>query len=94
MTKNNPLLVEKLEKKVRYKNVTVIPVENEKFPTMVQIDKAPKKVNQIIGKKYITPEKAQVAIDAVLTEVLIKKGARRVKAELDSVGILVEPSAW
>lgn len=91
---NNPLSVEKLEKKVRYKNVTVIPVENEKFPTMVMIDKAPAKLKEIKGKKYISPEKAQIAIELAHSEALIKKGARRVKAELDSVGILVEPSAW
>ena len=91
---NNPLSVEKLEKKVRYKNVTVIPVENEKFPTMVQIDKAPAKLKEIKGKKFISPQKAQIAIELAHSEVLIKKGARRVKSELDSVGILVEPSAW
>ena len=91
---NNPLSVEKLEKKVRYKNVTVIPIGSEKFPTMVMIDKAPKSINYILGKKYITPEKAQLAIEAAQAEALINKGARRVKAELDSVGILVEPSAW
>lgn len=90
---NNPLLVEKLEKKVRYKNVTVIPVENEKFPTMVQIDKAPKKVNYIIGKKFINPTKAQLAIESALAESLISKGARSVKNELSSIGILTE-TAW
>ena len=94
MTKNNPLSVEKLEKKVRYKNVTVIPIENEKFPSMVQIDKAPAKLKEIKGKKFISPQKAQIAIELAHSEALIKKGARRVKAELDSVGILVEPSAW
>jgi uncharacterized protein YqgV (UPF0045/DUF77 family) len=91
---NNPLSVEKLEKKVRYKNVTVIPVGSEKFPTMVQIDKVPAKLKEIKGKKFISPQKAQIAIELAHSEALIKKGARRVKAELDSVGILVEPSAW
>lgn len=90
---NNPLSVEKLEKKVRYKNVTVIPVENEKFPTMVQIDKAPKKVSYIKGKKYITPEKAQLAIESALAEELIKKGSRSVKKELESIGFVSE-TAW
>ena len=91
---NNPLSVEKLEKKVRYKNVTVIPVGSEKFPTMVQIDKVPTKLKEIKGKKFISPQKAQIAIELAHSEALIKKGAGRVKAELDSVGILVEPSAW
>jgi hypothetical protein len=61
---------------------------------MVQIDKAPAKIKLIKGKKYITPQKAQLAIEAALAESLINKGAGRVKAELDSVGILIEPSAW
>jgi len=91
---NNPLSVEKLENKVRYKNVTVVPVENEKFPTMVMIEKAPAKLKEIKGKKYISPEKAQIAIELLSAEALISNGAKKVKAELDSVGILVEPSAW
>jgi glucan phosphorylase len=91
---NNPLSVEKLENKVRYKNVTVVPVGNEKFPTMVMIEKAPAKLKEIKGKKYITPEKAQIAIELLSAEALIKNGAKKVNAELDSVGILIEPSAW
>ena len=91
---NNPLSVEKLENKVRYKNVTVVPVENEKFPTMVMIDKAPAKIKSIMGKKFINPTKAQVAIEAALSEILIRGGARGVKKELDSIGFLTEDSAW
>ena len=90
---NNPLSVEKLENKVRYKNVTVIPADNEKFPTMVQIDKAPAKIKLIKGKKYITPEKAQLAIEAALAEALITGGARSVKKELESIGFISE-TAW
>ena len=90
---NNPLSVEKLENKVRYKNVTVIPVGNEKFPTMVMIDKAPAKLKEIKGKKYISPEKAQLAIELAHSEALISKGARSVKAELESIGFVSE-TAW
>jgi hypothetical protein len=91
---NNPLSVEKLDNKVRYKNVVVVPVGNEKFPSMVMIEKAPAKLKEIKGKKYISPEKAQIAIELLSAEALISNGAKKVKAELDSVGILVEPSAW
>jgi hypothetical protein len=91
---NNPLSVEKLEKKVRYKNVTVIPVENDNFPTMVQIDKAPAKIKTIKGKKYINPSKAQLAIEAALAEALIIGGARGVKKELNSIGFITEDTAW
>ena len=91
---NNPLSVEKLDNKVRYKNVTVVPVENEKFPTMVQIEKAPSKLKSIMGKKFINPTKAQVAIELVIAESLIKGGSKLVAKELDSIGFLAEDSAW
>ena len=91
---NNPLSVEKLENKVRYKNVVVVPVGNEKFPTMVEIEKAPAKLKEIKGKKFINPIKAQVAIELAHAESLIKGGARSVKKELDSIGFLVEEPAW
>jgi len=91
---NNPLSVEKLENKVRYKNVTVVPVENEKFPTMVMIDKAPAKIKAIKGKKFINPTKAQLAIELAIAESLISRGSKLVAKELDSIGFLTEDSAW
>jgi hypothetical protein len=91
---NNPLSVEKLENKVRYKNVVVVPADNEKFPTMVQIEKAPAKLKSIMGKKFINPIKAQVAIELLIAESLIKGGSKLVAKELDSIGFLAEDSAW
>ena len=91
---NNPLSVEKLDNKVRYKNVTVVPVENEKFPTMVEIEKAPAKIKTIKGKKFINPTKAQLAIELAIAESLIKGGSKLVAKELDSIGFLTEDSAW
>ena len=91
---NNPLSSEKLENKVRYKNVIVLPAGNEKFPFMVEIEKAPAKIKMLRGKKFINPTKAQVAIEAALAEALINGGAKSVKKELDSIGFLVEDSAW
>jgi hypothetical protein len=91
---NNPLSVEKLENKVRYKNVSVVPVENEKFPTMVKIEKTPAKLKSIMGKQFINPTKAQVAIELVIAESLIKGGSKLVAKELDSIGFLAEDSAW
>ena len=91
---NNPLSVEKLENKVRYKNVVVVPADNEKFPTMVQIEKTPAKLKSIMGKKFINPIKAQVAIELVIAESLIKGGSKLVAKELDSIGFLAEDSAW
>ena len=88
------LAVEKLEKKVRYKNVVVVPIGNEKFPNMVEIEKTTVKLKALKGKKFINPIKAQVAIEALAAENLINGGARKVKDELDSIGFLVEDTAW
>lgn len=94
-TKTNPLAVEVLLEKVRYKNVVVLPIEHPKFPTLVKIEKAPAKIKSLIGKQYITPKKAQVAIEAALAEKLIGNAAKAVKNELSSIGIISEiDKAW
>ena len=93
--KPNPLNVEVLLEKARYKNVVVLPIEHEKFPSLVRIDKAPAKIKSLIGKQYITPQKAQVAIESALAEKLISKSAKSVKNELSSIGLIAEvDKAW
>ena len=94
-TKPNPLAVEVLLEKVRYKNVIVLPIEHEKFPSLVRIEKAPAKIKSLIGKQYITPKKAQIAIDLLLGENLIAKAATSVKKELQAIGVIAEiDRAW
>mgnify|MGYP003673109718 FL=1 len=93
--KPNPLNVEVLVEKARYKNVVVLPVQHEKFPSLVMIEKAPAKIKSLIGKQYITPQKAQIAIDLLLTEKNIGKSAKAVKSELSSIGLIAEvDKAW
>ena len=93
--KPNPLNVEVLLEKARYKNVVVLPVEHEKFPSLVRIEKAPAKIKSLVGKQYITPQKAQVAIESALAEKLISKSAKSVKNELSSIGLIAEvDKAW
>jgi len=93
--KKNPLAVEKLESQVRYKNVIVLPINHEKYTSLVKIEKAPAKIKGIIGKQYITPQKAQTAIETALAEILIKKSEKSVKSELSSIGIISEvDKAW
>ena len=93
--KPNPLNVEVLVEKARYKNVVVLPVQHEKFPSLVKIEKAPAKIKSLIGKQYITPQKAQIAIDLLLTEKNIGKSAKAVKSELSSIGLIAEvDKAW
>ena len=93
--KPNPLAVEVLVEKARYKNVVVLPVEHAKFPSLVRIEKAPAKIKSLIGKQYITPQKAQVAIETALAEKLIGNSAKAVKKELQSIGVIAEiDRAW
>ena len=56
---------------------------------------APAKIKSLIGKQYITPKKAQIAIDLLLGEKLIAKSATSVKKELQSIGVIAEiDKAW
>jgi hypothetical protein len=93
--KPNPLAVDVLLDKARYKNVVVLPVQHDKFPSLVRIEKAPAKIKSLIGKQYITPKKAQIAIDLLLGEKLIAKSATSVKKELQAIGVIAEiDRAW
>ena len=93
--KPNPLAVDVLLDKARYKNVVVLPVQHDKFPSLVRIEKAPAKIKSLIGKQYITPKKAQIAIDLLLGENLISKSASSVKKELQAIGVIAEiDRAW
>ncbi len=80
-TKLNPLPY------FRYGNVSVSDVSNEKFPEMVQITNGPAKYKHLIGKKYVTPAYAMVAIDEAQAYSLIGKGASAVTKELLSAGV-------
>ena len=88
--KPNPLAVDVLLDKARYKNVVVLPVQHDKFPSLVRIENAPAKIKSLIGKQYITPKKAQIAIEAALAEKLIGKSATSVKKELQAIGVIAE----
>lgn len=74
---------------IRYKAHKIEPISNEKFPEMVIVSKG-----KTLSKKFINEDKAKVWIDAQATLKLIDGGAKKVKKELDSIGLLVEPSAW
>jgi len=50
---------------VRFKNVRIESVPTTSFPEMVMILKAPKRLESIKGKKFVTLDKAKIAIDAL-----------------------------
>ena len=76
----------------RYKTYKIEDTPSEKFPQMVTISKKIK--GKPCEKKFISEKKAVAWIEGVAAEKLINSGATKVKKELDSVGILIEPTAW
>jgi hypothetical protein len=76
----------------KYKNVRLVDVFNETFPTMVMVEKGPARMKGLLGRKYVTLNKAISAIDILQAESLIGKGLRAVEDELAELG-LVSPDA-
>ena len=66
----------------RYKTYKIENTPTEKFPEMVSVTKG-----KTINKKFISLEKAKVWIEAEAALKLINRGAKKVKAELDSIGL-------
>ena len=69
----------------KYKNVLIENTPTEKFPTLVTITKTPKNKVEFLHKKYISRDKAVIAIDAYIAETLIEKGGKKVKEELEEL---------
>ena len=74
----------------KYKNVLIEPITHPVFPDMVVIAKTPKNKASLLGKKYVTRDKAVIAIDKLVAEALIASGGRKVKEELMELGLAVE----
>jgi hypothetical protein len=71
----------------KYKNVKFIDVSHPVFPTMVMVEKGPARLKDLIGRKYVTLEKAVIAVDVLSAESLIQKGYRDAQAELEDLGL-------
>jgi hypothetical protein len=57
---------------------------------MVQIQKAPARLRSLIGKKYVTIEKAVIAVDVLSAETLIQKGYKQAVEEMQEMGLGLE----
>jgi len=71
----------------KYKNVKILYQPSEKFPDMVYIEKGPQKMKSIIDRRYITLEKAIIAVDVQGAENLIRGGKREAIRELADLGL-------
>jgi hypothetical protein len=77
----------------KYGKFVIVDTPNDKYPTMVTIDKAPAAYSDLVGKKYVSRERFITFIEGEKAEVSIDKGAKSVAKELDSVGLLpMEPA--
>jgi hypothetical protein len=74
----------------KYKNVKVVDYPHPTFQTMVQIEKAPARLRELIGKKYVTIEKAIIAVDVLSAETLIQKGYKQAVEEMQEMGLGLE----
>ena len=74
----------------KYKTYKIENVPSDKFPDMVLVTKG-----KNFNKKFINETKAKIWIDELLALNLINKGSRKVKYELDSIGLISEVElAW
>jgi hypothetical protein len=76
----------------RYKTYKIENTPSEKFPQMVTISKKVK--GNLFEKKFISEQKAKAWIELGAAHKLINNGAKKVKNELGSIGILTETPAW
>ena len=71
----------------KYKNVKILYTPSEKYPDMVWIERGPAKMKSIIDRRYITLDKAIIAVDVQGAENLIRGGKREAIRELEELGL-------
>jgi hypothetical protein len=72
----------------KYGKFYIVDAGTDKYPTMVEVTKAPKTFEDIIGKKYVSRERCIATLDVYVAEGTIAKGAKTVIKELDAAGIV------
>lgn len=80
-------LKEDKEGNLKYKNVKILHIPTPTFPQQVLIEKAPARLKTLIGRKWVTVEKAIIAIDTLSAEKLIQSGLRGVKDDLAEISL-------
>jgi hypothetical protein len=72
----------------KYKNCIIEPTPRApKFLDMVKITKTTKRFAALLDKQYINQDKAILAIDTMLAELMIEKGRIKTNKELTELGI-------
>jgi hypothetical protein len=74
------------DKILRFKSCSIEPTPIGKFPDMVTITKTTKSLNELLNKKFVSLEKAKVAIETLKADKLIEKGGSSVNRQLMTIG--------
>lgn len=74
-------------KAFKHKRVTIEPIGTESLPGMVLVSGGPSWVSSIVGKRYVSIERAIAVIEALDSEKTIAKGAKAVTKELLAAGV-------
>jgi len=72
---------------IKHKRVVLESVGNKSLPDMVFVSAAPAWAKAIVGKRYVSLDKAKAIIEALDAEKLISKGAKNLLKEMDAAGI-------
>jgi hypothetical protein len=72
---------------IKHKRVVLEQVGTESLPDMVFISAAPAWAKAIVGKRYVSLDRAKAIIEALDAEKLISKGAKNLLKEMDAAGI-------
>jgi hypothetical protein len=73
---------------IKHKRVVLESVGTESLPDMVFISAAPAWAKAIVGKRYVSLDRAKAIIETLDAEKLISKGAKSVLKEMDAAGIV------
>jgi hypothetical protein len=74
-------------KAFKHKRVALEPIGTETLPDMVLVVSGPSWASSIIGKRYVSTERAMAIIEALDAEKTIAKGAKAVTKELLAAGV-------
>ena len=72
----------------KHKRVVMESVGTETLPDMVFISAAPAWAKSIVGKRYVSLDRAKAVIEALDAEKLISKGEKSILKEMDANGIV------
>jgi hypothetical protein len=73
---------------IKHKRVVLECVGTESLPDMVFISAAPAWAKSLVGKRYVSLDRAKATIEALDAEKLISKGAKSLLKEMDAAGII------